>query len=668
MGDTETSTPRSTTEGPQVKAAKDKNCPFCGQAFTSSSLGRHLDLYIRSKNPKTADGIHIVEEILKLRGGITRRQAKGSVSLSKKDDSGSNTPVNKKASVASEDSSMLEQSPENEDEEELRVGKSRTQFEDVSWCSNGKRQPSRALGTKTPDVRRDVSRQMQKADLEQRFKTGEEAETASATELALRELLKSVREANTKASGSALFDFDPYTLNFPSLCLHILPPPSTLFSPTPFPTAESWSITPPGQKQLDALNKQVRERLLAQQRQRQINQVYPSGAPSNASSAANSPLPTPPLFDPDPQKLFCHIADAFNHWMHQSERTRQEYWQIEMLRCYARADDRRREAEVQLENARREIDYLKANRWTSGATDVSPITIYLGAHTTKELGKLGMDYRNWDYDRLIEKWRGVIRESKTTQLGMAAQKALPGGPASTRSCSMASLPSHPFVAVNQPRQGSPVKVEATPFTAPPTVVDEPCSDQLDAEGDDDEDVDLNQHTPPEEHSMNETHHQPLPPQHQHQQQRHMPLQPTPIHPTQQMQAHMQNQIHATQVQAQAQLQAQANAQAQAHAQAQAWAAARQHMNQSRNQNFSPHQHQQMSPHVQHVSRMNSAASSRRPSVQLMDPHAMNHPAMSLPGGMSMATGMEGIENHQDQFLRMDMGLAAGFVANDGMGS
>jgi hypothetical protein len=32
-----------------TKASKDRNCPFCNQAFTSSSLGRHLDLYIKPK-------------------------------------------------------------------------------------------------------------------------------------------------------------------------------------------------------------------------------------------------------------------------------------------------------------------------------------------------------------------------------------------------------------------------------------------------------------------------------------------------------------------------------------------------------------------------------------------------------------------------------------------
>jgi hypothetical protein len=211
MADPEGATPRSSTDTPQLKAAKDKNCPFCGQAFTSSSLGRHLDLYIRPKNPKTADGIHLVDEIRKLRGGITRRQAKGSVSLSRRDESGASTPATgKKQSVASEGSSTLVHSPrdddddddggggedddEDEDDDGRRVGKPRTAFADVSWGSR-RRRPSRALGAKTPDMRRDASRALQKAELEQRARAGDEGEIASATELALRELLKSVQEA-----------------------------------------------------------------------------------------------------------------------------------------------------------------------------------------------------------------------------------------------------------------------------------------------------------------------------------------------------------------------------------------------------------------------------------------------------------------------------------------
>ncbi|KAH9879501.1 hypothetical protein IAQ61_001319 [Plenodomus lingam] len=633
-----TDTPRSTTDS-GLKAAKDKNCPFCGQAFTSSSLGRHLDLYIRQKNPKAPDGIHLVDEIRKLRGGITRRQAKNSMSSTpRRDDSGTSTPAHKK-NVARDDSSMLVDSPDVDHDDQLDMGRARQQFRDIGW------QSARTAATKTPDVRRDSSRQLQKADLVQRRKSEEEAEIARATEMALRELLKSVREANARVTGSCLFDFDPYSLNFPSLCLRILPAPTTLFSPTPFATAESWPISPPGQKQYEALNKQVRARLLAQQRQRQINQVYPSGSQSNASSAATSPLPTPPLFDPDPQKLFCHIADAYNHWTRQTDQVRQECWQIEVLRCYVRADDQRHEAEVQLENARREIEYLKANRWTAGAPDVPLISIHLGRDTAKELGKYGMDHRNWDYERLIEKWRSAIREKKASVAGMAAQKPLPNNQAATRSCSMTSLPQQHFATVNPPQQPSPVRMEG-PFTAPPTINGD-AGDQVDAEGDDDDDaIGLTPHTVSDENPMDQMQHQMQShSSHQHLQ-LHMPQQSTSLRPPQQMQSHMQTPLNITQ----------------AMAQAQAWAAARQHMNTSRNQNFSPLQHQQMSPHIQHIS---SADNSRRPSLAMMDPHTIS-PNNGLGGGMTMSTGLEGMDNHQDQFLRMDMSMSNAFVgSNDG---
>jgi len=78
----------TSVNGGKAGAPKDKQCPFCNQPFTSSSLGRHLDLYIKEKNPKPADGIHHVDEIRKLRGGITRRQPRNS--SSKREDS---TPV-----------------------------------------------------------------------------------------------------------------------------------------------------------------------------------------------------------------------------------------------------------------------------------------------------------------------------------------------------------------------------------------------------------------------------------------------------------------------------------------------------------------------------------------------------------------------------------------------
>jgi len=60
----------------QYQARKDKQCQFCHQAFTSSSLGRHYDLWIKPEKPKAEDGVHNVDEIRRIRGAVTRRQAK----------------------------------------------------------------------------------------------------------------------------------------------------------------------------------------------------------------------------------------------------------------------------------------------------------------------------------------------------------------------------------------------------------------------------------------------------------------------------------------------------------------------------------------------------------------------------------------------------------------
>lgn len=78
--DKETRSPEDSTAGDdgghsKGSMAKDKECQYCHQAFTSSSLGRHLDQYLFKKKP---DGIHNVDEIRRIRSSITRRQARTS--------------------------------------------------------------------------------------------------------------------------------------------------------------------------------------------------------------------------------------------------------------------------------------------------------------------------------------------------------------------------------------------------------------------------------------------------------------------------------------------------------------------------------------------------------------------------------------------------------------
>jgi hypothetical protein len=210
MAEQQVSTPQSSNDADQngPKIPKDRRCPFCQQPFTSSSLGRHLDLYIKPKNAKPPDGIHHVDEIRRLRGNITRRQSR--VSSVKRDSSapaGDASPSSVPAtsaqpkrygSVTEASSSIPRPSPSP------KIGGAQERYEKMfsvklnrpSWESTGVINDLPPRQDPKPDTRREMSRHtLLKVDSEQRQRIAEELDTGRAAELALREVLASIRDA-----------------------------------------------------------------------------------------------------------------------------------------------------------------------------------------------------------------------------------------------------------------------------------------------------------------------------------------------------------------------------------------------------------------------------------------------------------------------------------------
>lgn len=201
-------TPESTT--PKFSAPKDKNCPYCGQAFTSSSLGRHLDLYIKEKNPKPPDGIHDIEAIKKQRGGITRRQPRGSVGgRNDSTPTGTPRPNAKHETLATTEDSDATRTNLIPKDGTYAVDSTLSKFpflprweatgviNDIppkgSWDAEASTQEHTA---KRPSTQRNVSKQaMQKAQFDVKQKLADAMDTARAAELALREILGSWRSA-----------------------------------------------------------------------------------------------------------------------------------------------------------------------------------------------------------------------------------------------------------------------------------------------------------------------------------------------------------------------------------------------------------------------------------------------------------------------------------------
>lgn len=198
------------------KAPKDKHCPFCNQPFTSSSLGRHLDLYIKEKNPKPSDGVHHVDEIRKLRGGITRRQPRNSSSR-REDSTPVGTPGQERRSPAAGseaqgNGNISPDLPKNHSDPASYKKRDNWVVNQGTWETTGVMNhippprngdsirnwdgDERGAVRKVDSRNRSVSKQiMAKTNFEEKQKTLDALDRARAAELALRELLGGIRAA-----------------------------------------------------------------------------------------------------------------------------------------------------------------------------------------------------------------------------------------------------------------------------------------------------------------------------------------------------------------------------------------------------------------------------------------------------------------------------------------
>ncbi|KAM7204920.1 hypothetical protein V8F20_003382 [Naviculisporaceae sp. PSN 640] len=294
-----------------TKAPKDKKCPYCKQAFTSSSLGRHLDLFIKEKNPKPPDGVHDVEDIRKTRSAITRRRQRDVLSSSSRRGASSS-----KGRVAGE-------GPKNEsgseDPESPSVYKSPVSGREVGPGSSIDR------GDPFTPVKNDYQ------DLENRERE---------SKLALKVLIGSLKAAKQQARiRSNPFDIDPCTLDFPALVVRFLPASPTLFASIPGPASTSWSAELPGENQRDALKNYFIETL---DKLKRHHGMSATGIAGEVTHPHHNTVPKPnpgeelrKLKDLE-KKIFDHLQSTFNTWDELPAERREWFWKLELAKGVSR--------------------------------------------------------------------------------------------------------------------------------------------------------------------------------------------------------------------------------------------------------------------------------------------------------------------------------------------
>lgn len=291
-------------------------------------------------------------------------------------------------------------------------------------------------------------------DLASRSTSTSNPETVRALELALREVLDSVKAAAfvpiphfrddtvfccpmlTPSHSarvqpqSSPFDFDLQSQTFPALCLQALPPPPSLFSTHQFPTPTSFPLNPPSFEQRDV----VHQALLAKIHQWRTDQLAASAAAEKQRESDGDHLPRHSPIDPETieraarqheDMLVRHLESSSNYWMSLSAEARRETWQLEITRAFAKEAEKRKRIEEQLARTQQEANYLRAQveklascQWPREFAIFPPNMLPLAPDVARELdtkdSKMNTaESSRWDYDMLVARWRRVVMHDKS---------------------------------------------------------------------------------------------------------------------------------------------------------------------------------------------------------------------------------------------------------------
>ncbi|KAL8860516.1 MAG: hypothetical protein Q9178_003175 [Gyalolechia marmorata] len=408
MAEASVASPGSTADSGKKPAVKNTKCRYCGTPFTTSSLGRHLDLYIRPKNPKPPDGIHDVEEIRRTRGNVTRRQAKSSTKRE-----GSTPSISKATPVRDQPSPST--ALQHNGKGQAKGAQINTQWNRANWQATGVINGLSPISR--PSASRPISRtqgpRSNKLDITMKEVAIEERDRALAVELALKEVLGNIKGASLRAHPPSPFDFEFFRLGFPGLCLRCMPPPRSMSSHHSNLGQETWPLDPPGTSEFEYMKRYLFAKL-----QEWKARIVQGDQYSDQNGEVDQQLGD--NLTKEEATYQQHFVEAYGSWQKLTAEERQEEWRLECQKAFAEEYDRHQDARERLDQLEQEIQHLRdrLDQQKSGHTssDFEITSIPLSRTTMAAVGpETVRDLQHWDYDGLIEKWKHRIHHQRSTQ-------------------------------------------------------------------------------------------------------------------------------------------------------------------------------------------------------------------------------------------------------------
>lgn len=290
--------------------------------------------------------------------------------------------------------------------------------------------------------------------------------------------------------GSMPFDFDPLTMNFPALTLQCLRAQPTLFASTQLPTPVSWSTTPPGASQFEALQSFFKEEFrkwrvkCAAATTAQYEDIkYPPSPQLQHLDRREAIERAERSADALEQEASKHLEVAFHAWDELPSERQNELWILELARGIATKQteiDKLKEAQSGLHqeasSLKIQIEQLNRLQQPREFKLVPPTHIPMNENILFELQDaavsqgsrgvgLNINDRHSDLSTIVAtaigRWKNVIVSTRASGSGMGAQRPL-GAPAAA-----SSVTSPTVSAVDQAALAPPAATPVTPSLRSP---------------------------------------------------------------------------------------------------------------------------------------------------------------------------------------------------------
>ena len=263
-------------------------------------------------------------------------------------------------------------------------------------------------------------------------------------------------DSRAKVTSQDIFDYNPLSLDFPSLCLHCLPPPPTLHAAVPIHHPNSWNISAPGDNQYEALRahfstafRNHRNRVAIASTAPVDDLSYPP--PANYTfpdqDTAEQARQAEAHIDELEQKVNSHIHDIFAAWTSLSSSRRAEVWTMELARSVGRKSieveklEKEREYERQvMEHLRQQNDDISRLQHPREFRLVAPRTIPISQDAVNMFGEDRERFEGhligWDLvdrkekievvmEKAVTRWKNVVRDARgAAQNGFQNQRSL----------------------------------------------------------------------------------------------------------------------------------------------------------------------------------------------------------------------------------------------------